>query len=145
MFRRFAAIPVALACTLAAADSPSGTLTREGVEVRRNGALVRVALPGWQWAGPPYGRVLSLGTGPRGEVLATSDVLPTVWRIDPRSLAVTVHPLALDADNDKDVGFTALVYSRSQGAYFGRGALDGICWRIDAGLTEARKGKCMQE
>jgi hypothetical protein len=58
---------------------------------------------------------------------------------------VTVHPLALDADNDKDVGFTALVYSRSQGVYFGRGALDGICWRIDAGLTEARKGKCMQE
>jgi hypothetical protein len=143
MFHVIAGISIAISA--AAADAEKWGITRDGVEVRRQGEVVRVALPGWQWAGPPYGRMLALGTGPRGEVLVTSDVVPTVWRIDRRSLAVTVHPLALDADRDKDVGFTALVYSRGQGVYFGRGALDGICWRIDARLTEARKGTCMQE
>jgi hypothetical protein len=62
-----------IALSAASADAEKWAITRDGVEVRRHGAVVRVALPGWQWAGPPYGRVLSLGTGPRGEVLATSD------------------------------------------------------------------------
>ena len=101
--------------------------------------------------------VLALGFGPRGEVLVTSDVVPAVWRVDARTLAVSVHPLALDADADKDVGFTSIAYSRVAGAYFARGSIDGACWRIDASLGSARKlrrgeivplaaaGMCMQQ
>ena len=141
MLRRFAAVPVviAIASACASAEAPSWKLTRDGVELRRSGAVTRIELPGWRWAGPPYGRALALGRGPRGEVLVTSDVLPVVWRIDPSSLAVSVHPLALDADRDKDAGFVQVRYARAAGAYFARGAMDGACWRIDAALRHAQK------
>ena len=160
MLRSLAATSIAAslaACSPAASETPSWKLTRDGLERHRAGKVVLVALPYWTWAGPPYGRPLALGFGPRGEVLVTSDVVPAVWRVDARTLAVTVHALALDTDAQKDVGFTAIAYSRAAAAYFARGSIDGACWRIDAALNSARKfrpgetvplaaaGMCMQE
>jgi hypothetical protein len=117
------------------------SLTREGVTLHdatkaRNIALV---LPGWQWAGAPYGCPPDIALGPQGEALVTSDVLPTLWRIDPETLAVSVHAPALDADTDKDVGFSRIVYSREHGAFFGAGSIPGSLWRIDRGLVRAQK------
>lgn len=149
-------VPLA-ACNPASSETPSWKLTREGLERHQGGRVTLVALPYWTWAGPPYGRSLALGFGPRGEVLVTSDVMPTVWRVDAGTLAVSVHPLTLDSDAQKDVGFTAIAYSRRAAAYFARGSIDGACWRIDAALNSARKlrpgeaaplaaaGMCMQE
>ena len=116
-------------------------LTPEGVflfDVSRP-ERTAVPLPGWVWAGAPYGCLPDLALGPRGEAVVTSDVLPTLWRIDPDSLAVSVHALALDADTDKDVGFTGLVYSPQHGAFFATSHAHGSLWRIDPQLKTAQK------
>jgi hypothetical protein len=98
-----------------------------------------VRLPEWQWAGEPYACAPDIAIGPRGEVVVTSNVLPVLWKIDPETLAVSVHRLQLDADTDKDVGFSGLVYSERNGAYFAVSEQHGSLWRIDPLLRRAQK------
>ena len=98
-----------------------------------------VSLPGWIWAGAPYACLPDLALGPRGEAVVTSNVVPTLWRIDPVTIAVSVHPLALDADTGKDVGFTGLVFSPPHGAFFAASDAHGSLWRIDPQFTRAQK------
>ncbi|MBI2754214.1 MAG: hypothetical protein HYX46_12030 [Betaproteobacteria bacterium] len=107
-------------------------LTPEGVflfDVSRP-ERTAVPLPGWLWAGAPYACLPDLALGPRGEAVVTSNVLP---------LAVSVHPLVLDADTGKDVGFTGLVFSPQHGAFFAASDVHGSLWRIDPPLTRAQK------
>ena len=98
-----------------------------------------IALPEWQWAAEPYACAPDIAIGPRGEAVVTSNVLPVLWRIDPETLAVSVHRVQLDADADKDVGFSGLVYSERHGAYFAISELQGSMWRIDPLLRRAQK------
>jgi hypothetical protein len=98
-----------------------------------------VTLPGWHWAAEPYACAPAVASGPRGEVVVTSNVSPVLWKIDPRTLAVSVHRLELDADTDKDVGFSGLVYSARDGAWFAVSELHGSMWRIDPLLRRAQK------
>jgi len=116
-------------------------LTREGVFLRdaRMPQRIAVPIPGWQFAGEPYGCLPALALGPNGEALVTSDVESTVWKIDPDTLAVSMHVLAPDADLDKDVGYTALAYSTEHAAYFAISGLQGSLWKIDPSLTRAQK------
>ena len=116
-------------------------LSREGVLVDDAAApgRITVSLPEWQQLLPPWGCPPDLALSPGGAAVITSNVLPTLWRIDPETLAVSVHPLELDTDRDKDVGFSRLVYSSRDAAFFAVGAFDGSVWRIDAGLASARK------
>src|SRR5580765_2602064 len=67
-------------------------LTREGVFLRdaRTPQKIAVPIPGWQFAGEPYGCLPALALGPNGEALVTSDVESTVWKIDPDTLAVSM-------------------------------------------------------
>ena len=118
------------------------SLTRDGVFFHDRATpekIVQVQLPDWQWAGTPYGCLPDLALGPKGEIVVTSDVLPTLWRIDPETLAVSVHPLELDADSHKDVGFSGLVYSSEHGAFFAVNYFHGSLWRIDPLFGGARK------
>jgi hypothetical protein len=87
----------------------------------------------------PYGRLPDLALGPSSEAVITSNVVPTLWRIDPETLVVSVHPLLLDSDTDKDVGFSGLVYSSEHEAFFAVSDAHGSLWRIDRGLERARK------
>lgn len=116
------------------------SLAHEGVFLHESTApkKVLVDLPEWQWAGAPYGCLPDLALGPKGEAVITSDILPTLWRIDPESLAVSVHSPLVDADADKDFGFSALTYSAEHGAWFGVG-LGGSLWRIDPLFRRAQK------
>jgi hypothetical protein len=98
-----------------------------------------VTLPDWQWAAQPYACAPDIALGPRGEVIVTSNVLPVLWKIDPETLRVSVHRLELDSDTDKDVGFSGLVYSERNGAYFAVSGLQGSLWRIDPLLRRAQK------
>lgn len=98
-----------------------------------------ITLPQWQWAAEPYACAPDIAIGPRGEVVVTSNVLPVLWRIDPATLAVSMHRVQLDADADKDVGFSSLVYSERHGAYFAASELHGSMWRIDPLLLRAQK------
>jgi len=116
-------------------------LSREGVLLDDAAAPGPIAVPltEWQQLLPPWGCPPDLALGPGGEAVITSNVLPTLWRIDPETLAVSVHPLELDTDRDKDVGFSRIVYSRRDAAFFAVGAFDGSVWRIDTQLETARK------
>lgn len=115
--------------------SPEGVFL---VELSKPGKIA-ISLPGWVWAREPYGCLPDLAVGPSGEAVITSNVVPTLWRIDPDTLAVSVHRLALDADNDKDVGFSALVYSREHDAFFAASTSHGSLWRIDPRLVTGQK------
>ena len=116
-------------------------LNAEGLFLQdpRSGHQLAITLPDWQWASEPYACMPDLAIGPRGDVVVTSNVLPKLWRVDSGTLAVTVHALQLDADNDKDVGFAGLVYSGLHSAYFAASQLHGSLWMIDASLQRGRK------
>ena len=115
------------------------SLTSEGLVLQQISSvgLRHIALPGWIKAGPPFGFEPSLVPGPGGDILVTSDVMPVIWRVDQRTLAVSVHPLALDAHQDKDVGFTNLVYLPREAAFVATSRSPTARWRIDAALTRA--------
>ena len=117
------------------------SLTVDGVLVNNAQASVNtiVTLPGWTWADAPWSCTPDMAIGPGGEAVVTSNVLPIVWRIDPDTLAVSEHPLTLDADGDKDLGFTGLTYSHEHEAYFAVSGPHGTLWKIDSGLTHGRK------
>jgi hypothetical protein len=114
-------------------------LMRDGV-LLNSAAQARkvVALPGWLWAADPHCPP-DLALGPAGEAVVTSNVVPTLWRIDEKSLAVTVHDLKLNTGNDKDVGFAAVVYSPEHGAFFAYSEAQRSVWRIDRRLERAIK------
>ena len=117
-------------------------LTAEGLvalDLRTRQTAAYVALPGWIWVGAEYSCPPDLAVGPRGEVVVSSNVVPTLWRVDPVSFEVTRHELALDQDRERDVGFSALSYSAKQGAYFAWSSEPGSSWRIEPSLREARK------
>lgn len=131
-----------LVSSSAVAENPARTWVIDAGEVylEQAGKPRRaVTLPEWQWARQPYACAPAVATGPRGEAVVTSNVLPILWKIDPDTLAVSVHRLELDADNDKDVGFSGLVYSERSGAYFAVSELKGSLWRIDPLLRRAQK------
>jgi len=117
------------------------SLTPEGVSVHDVTApeSIDVPLPGWQWVDAQYACLPDLALGPDGEAVITSNIVPTLWRIDPSTLAVSVHPLVLDADTDKDVGFSALVYSSRHAAFFAVSDVHASLWRIDPLLRNAQK------
>lgn len=114
-------------------------LTRDGVQIHSASAQpVQVELPGWIYAGEPYCPP-ALAVGPKGEVVITSNVVPTLWRIDAETLVVTMHPLALDSDPDKDVGFAAVIYAPEQRGYIAYSEIQRSAWKIDASLKSASK------
>jgi hypothetical protein len=100
---------------------------------------IAISLPGWVWAGAAYACLPDFALGPRGEAVITSNVVPTLWTIHPETLGVTVHPLALDADTDKDVGFSGLAYSAEHAAFFAVSSLHGSLWKIDPLFRRAQK------
>jgi hypothetical protein len=117
-------------------------LTRDGVFVYDAGrpkTIVEVPLPFWQSVDEPYSCLPDLALGPRGEAVVTSNIVPTLWRIDPESLAVSVHEPALDADTDKDVGFSGLAYSTEHETFFAVSDRHGSLWRIDPLLKKGWK------
>lgn len=115
------------------------SLGRDGVLASDKGGRQVVVLPGWQWADAPYACPPALGVGPGGEALVTSNVSPTLLKVDPQTLRVTTHPVELDADGDKDVGFSSLRYVPNEGAWIAFSAAHGSFWRIDATLNRAQK------
>ena len=101
--------------------------------------IVEVALPSWQSVDAPYSCLPDLALGPRGEAVVTSNAVPTLWKIDPETLAVSVHDLALDADSNKDIGFSGLAYSVQHAAFFAVSDRHGSLWRIDPVLMTGQK------
>lgn len=99
----------------------------------------RFELPGWIHVEDCYACPPALALDPNGAAVVSSNVVPTLWRIDPAKGEVTKHELVLDTDNDKDVGFTAITYAPDQGVFFASSATYGTLWRIDPLLRRAQK------
>jgi hypothetical protein len=116
-------------------------LTPDGVSLFEASRAEKVAfvLPGWIVTGEEYACLPDLSIGPQGEAIVSSNVVSTLWRIDPETLAVSVHEPVLDADTDKDVGFSGLVYAPEHRAYFAVSHGHGTLWRIDPQLVRAQK------
>jgi hypothetical protein len=117
------------------------TLTRNGVELqlRAKPGKTTIELPDWAWVDTQWACPPDLAIGPKGEALITSNVVPTLWKVDPETLAVTVHPLLLGSDTQRDFGFSRLVYSRDKGAFIATSDVFPSAWEIDAQLSSARK------
>jgi hypothetical protein len=125
-----------------AARNRSWILAWDGVHAYDYGTskkIDRVALPGWNWVGEPYGCAPALAIGPQGEAVISSDVAPVMWRVDPATLAVTSRELVLDADTDKDVGFSGLAYAPEHGVFIATSSFQGSVWRLDPALKTAQK------
>lgn len=107
----------------------------DGTNRRR---LRRLILPDWVLAGPrdscPPGLVLDSS----GAAFVSSNVLPVLWRVGPQKFQLTRIDLALDADNDKEVGFTGLSFA-GDGTLLAAGATFGSRWRIDLRAATASK------
>lgn len=121
------------------AGDKTWSLARDGVFAPHPAGTQLIALPGWQWAGEGYTCPPALAVGPGGEALVTSNVLPTLWKVDAQTLRVTAHPLELDTDQEKDVGFATLRYLPGADVWIAFSAAQGSTWRIDSGLTRAQK------
>lgn len=105
----------------------------------RSGKLLqRIVLPGWTFAGKPFGCPPDLALDASGAVFVTSDVLPVLWRIDPVQFEVTVLEVALDADQDKDMGFTSLAFAADE-TLIAANAIHGTLWRINLRALTAEK------
>jgi hypothetical protein len=98
-----------------------------------------VPLPGWIYVHESYACPPELALGPKGEAVVTSNVIPTLWRVDPSTLEVSEHPLALDVDDGSELGFTAIAYSTEHAAYFAISGAHGTLWKIDPSLRLAQK------
>jgi hypothetical protein len=104
-----------------------------------NGRRLRhVELPGLFLAGrddlcPP-----DVAFDAAGTAFVSSDVLPVIWRVDPERFEVTRIELAVDADQDKDVGFTGLSFA-SDGIVIAAGSTFPSLWRIDLNRASASK------
>jgi len=99
----------------------------------------RFELPGWIHVGEPYACGPSLAVDAEGRAVVSSDIVPVLWRIDPLKSQVTRHELVLNADADKDVGFSGLVYAPDQEVFFAVSSVYGSLWRIDPLLRKAQK------
>ena len=116
-------------------------LTPEGVELYEAAThrkLAQIALPDWMWVDEQYACPPDLAIGPHGEAVISSNIVPTLWRIDAMTLKASKHELVLDEDQGKDVGFSGLVYSAQHREFFAVSALDGSMWRIDPLLRRAQ-------
>lgn len=116
-------------------------LTPDGValhEASTGEEVAQISLPGWVWVGEKYACSPDLALGPDGEAVISSNIVPTLWRIDPVTLAASKHEPVLDEDNGKDVGFTGLAYSAQQRAYFAVSGVHGSMWRIDPSFQRAQ-------
>ena len=121
------------------AGSGTWSLGRDGVQVTRPDGAQIIVLPDWHWASEGYTCPPALAVGPGGAAVVTSNVVPTLWKVDARTLRVTAHPLELDSDHEKDVGFSTLRYMPKEDVWIAFSAAQGSTWRIDAGLTRAQK------
>lgn len=99
----------------------------------------RFELPGWMHVDEAYACAPALAIDAQGAAVVSSNIVPILWRIDPRKSEVSTHHLTLDADNDKDVGFSGLTYAADQGVFFAVSSVYGTLWRIDPLLRRAQK------
>lgn len=100
----------------------------------------KIALAGWSSVSEPNSCPADLAVDVAGHVIVSSNIAPTLWRINAETLDAERLDIALDADNDEDVGFTGLL-SASRDSVYAVSAIHGSLWRID---LNSRRGTKLQ-
>ena len=100
--------------------------------------LRRMVLPEWVLLGARYSCPPDMALDSSGAVFVSSNVLPVLWRVGPQRFEITRIELALDADADKDVGFTGLSLA-GDGTFLAAGTTFGSLWHLDPRTASARK------
>ena len=62
-----------------------------------------IALRGWSSVGAQHSCAADIAVDVAGNVIVSSNIAPTLWRIDAKSLEAERLDIVLDADHDKDV------------------------------------------
>ena len=114
-------------------------LERDAVYLHEGTQKRRFELPGWIYATEAFACMPDLALDAQGAAVVSSNVVPVLWRVEPAKAQVTRHELTLDADADKDVGFSGLAYAREPGVFFAVSATHGSLWRVDPLLRRAQK------
>ena len=134
--------PSALRVQVDASRNLAWVLKRDGVYVYdfpKKTLIKRIELPDWSFAAEPFSRAPALALAPTGAALVTSNVAPTIWEINPEDLTVRQHRLSLDADNDKDVGFTELAFGPDGRDLIGTSSTLGSAWRLNLDARTAHR------
>jgi len=100
--------------------------------------LRRMVLPDWVLVDAGYSCPPDLALDSSGAAFVSSNVLPVLWRVGPERFEITRIELALDADADKDVGFTGLSFA-GDGTLLAAGTTFGSLWHLDTSTASARK------
>ncbi|MES2563333.1 MAG: hypothetical protein V4637_11455 [Pseudomonadota bacterium] len=74
-----------------------------------------------------------------GNVLISSAMQASLIHVDAQSFAVTQHDLQVDADQDKDFGFSALAFAGRDNTLYAASATTGALWKIDLVQNRATK------
>lgn len=114
-------------------------LRADALYLRETGARERrFVLPGWVYAAPPQASEPDLLVEPGGSVIVSSNVVPSLWRVDPQASRIEEMKLALDPATDRDVGFTAL-RAAEHGTITANATTDRSRWKIDLSSRRATK------
>ena len=114
-------------------------LERDAVYVQEAAKTRRIELPGWMHVDESYVCRPDIALDAEGAAVITSNVVPIVWRVDPRTGTASQHELVLDHDQNQEIGFSGLTYAADQGVFFAVSATQGSLWRIDPMLRRAQK------
>jgi len=110
-------------------------------ESRTRKLIKRVELPNWVMVKEAFVCGPDLVLAASGTGYVTSNIQPIIWEIDAETLTVREHVLALDADKDKDFGFSALSFGAGGRDLLGVSSPLGIVWRIDLAADTAQMAR----
>jgi hypothetical protein len=97
---------------------------------RVSGQTKRYPLPGWIHVSRSFACLPDLVVEPTGMVIASSNVVPSLWRVDPETSRVEMLEIQLGPEAHRDMGFTGLELV-NQGLLLARSSIDQSLWRID--------------
>jgi hypothetical protein len=106
------------------------------LQERSGPALRRFPLPGWMHLTRAQAGLPDLIVDSDGTAIASSNVVPHLWRVDPERASVDLLEIDLGADERRDMGFTSLSIV-NPGVIRARSSMDQGSWRIDLGARRA--------
>ncbi len=121
-------------------DAARGRIWVLGVEDLRvydavsNKLVRRVVLPGWSIA--RYKCPPDLILDASGSAIISNNVVPTLWRVDARSFAVTERAIALEGKEGWDIGFGAIALA-GNGSIYALTSNGMSLWKVDSGVASA--------
>jgi hypothetical protein len=98
--------------------------------------IKRFGLPNWRYVTRAFACPPDVAIGPDGVVIVSSNIEPTLWRVDPGGTVAVEIPVQRIDRPAEDMGFTDLEVSPA-GTVWARGAADRSRWRIDLGKRTA--------